>query len=87
MLKLIIIMKNVEYKPSDFSAEYPWSCVFETAEHEIVAMNVMKILKRTGNEFRDLSFDEYKIERLKDGNFSGIEEGYFNEVIWFYAVL
>jgi len=37
--------------------------------------------KRTGNKFRDLSWQEYKKERLKDSNFSYIEEEYFNNVV------
>lgn len=67
-------------KPSDFII-YPWSSVAGKAESETIALNIMKILKRTGNEFRDLSFDEYKEERLKDGNYSDMEKPYFDSVI------
>jgi len=67
-------------KPSDF-CEYPWSSVCENAESEIVAKNIMVILKKTGDEFRPLSWDEYKEERLKDGSFSENEKHYFNKVI------
>ena len=52
-------------KPSDF-LEYPWNSVTKNSEYETIALNIMVILKRTGDEFRELSFDEYKTERLKD---------------------
>lgn len=67
-------------KPSDYCIK-PWDSVFQTAEHEIIAVNIMRILKRTGNEFRELTWDEYKTEREKDGNFTLREEVYFNDVI------
>lgn len=57
-------------KPSFFSSKYPWDSVFGKSECETIAQNIMKILQRTGDEFRTLSFEEYKDERLKDGNFS-----------------
>lgn len=66
--------------PSQFIT-YPWSSVYGKAECETIAMNIMVILKRTGDIFRDLSFDEYKKERLKDGNFTESEKGYFEQVI------
>lgn len=65
-------------KPSDFT-NYPWSSVFQKTENEVVALNIMKILSRTGNEFRPLSWDEYQSERRKDGNFSLSEKKYFGE--------
>jgi hypothetical protein len=68
--------------PSDFTME-PWDSVLHKTEAEVVAVNVMVILKRTGNTWRDLTWDEYKKERLKDGNFSDIEQGYFTQVIRF----
>jgi hypothetical protein len=43
----------------------------------------MKILKRSGNEFRDLSYDEYKAHRINDGDFSPSEKHYFSAVIKF----
>lgn len=70
-------------KPSDFTS-YPWDCVLNVAhkaENEMIAQNIMIILKRTGNEFRPLTWDEYKTERLKDKGFSDIEKGYFDAVI------
>lgn len=53
-------------QPSDFCT-YPWSCVFMNAEREIVALNIMKILRRTGDQWREISWDEYLSERQKDG--------------------
>lgn len=67
-------------KPSDFTS-YPWSSVFQKTENEVIAQNIMKILERTGNKFRPLSWEEYQTERQKDKNFSVIEKKYFNEVI------
>jgi hypothetical protein len=69
-------------KPSNFT-KFPWNSVLEKSESETVAQNIMKILKRTGNIFRELSWEEYKSERQKDGNFSDIEKSYFDEVIKF----
>lgn len=67
-------------KPSDF-LEYPWSLVTQNSECETIALNIMVILKRTGDEFRELTFDEYKTERLKDGGFTEGEKHYFDQVI------
>jgi len=50
-------------------------------ESEMIAQNIMIILKRTGNKFRPFSWEEYKAERLKDGNFGEGEKEYFNKVI------
>jgi len=55
--------------------------VTRKAECEIVIENIITILKRTGDEWRKLEWDEYKTERLKDGHFSDIEQGYFNRVV------
>ncbi len=66
--------------PSDFT-NYPWSSVLQNSESETIAVNIMKILKRTGNTWRELTFEEYKKEREKDGHFTSKEELYFNDVI------
>jgi hypothetical protein len=73
-------MDNNMIKPSDFLKEHPWSCVFNQSEYETISLNVMVILKRTGDKWRELSWDEYKSERLKDGNF-GAERNYFDKVV------
>lgn len=66
-------------KPSNYTS-FPWDSVSQNTETEIVAQNIMKILKRTGDTFRILSWEEYKEERMKDGNFSENECGYFLNV-------
>lgn len=68
--------------PSDFKV-FPWSSVSKNSETETIAQNIMIILSRTGNEFRELSWDEYKEERLKDGGFSDRERAYFDKSIGF----
>ena len=70
-------------KPSEFK-NHPWNSVLQSSECETIAANIITILKRTGDNFRPLTYDEYKYERLKDGNYSGIEEGYFNKVIDYF---
>lgn len=70
-----------DYKPSDFAKVMPMSCIFYQAEYEIIASNIMIILERTGNQFRKLSWREYKKERLEDGDFTDDEKYYFNKVI------
>jgi hypothetical protein len=67
-------------KPSDFTI-HPYSSILKKSEAETIAVNIMVILKRTGNAFRPLSYDEYKAERLKDGNYTDAEEYYFKQVI------
>ena len=67
-------------KPSNFKNASTMGSIFRRSEHETVAKNVMKILARTGDTFRLLSWDEYKAERQKDGNFSERESGFFNDV-------
>lgn len=67
-------------QPSDFT-NYPWGSVAQKSESETVALNIMRILKRTGNTFRPLSWEDYKEERLKDTGFSETERKYFDEVI------
>ncbi|GAG60152.1 unnamed protein product [marine sediment metagenome] len=71
-------------KPSDFCKKHPWTSVMKNAEHEVIAANVMVILKRTQDIFRPLKWDEYKQERLKDNNFSDRERLYFNNVIGYF---
>jgi len=67
-------------KPSNFTAQ-PWSSVAQSSEAETIARNIMVILKRTGDTFRNLSWEEYSQERKKDGKFSEREKKYFNQVI------
>lgn len=67
-------------KPSNYTT-HPWNSVLQNSESETIAVNIMVILKRTGDTFRDLSWEEYKEERLKDKNFSEREKNYFDKVI------
>ncbi len=67
-------------KPSDFT-NHPFESVLQHTEDEIVAANIMKILKRTGDTFRPLTKEEYTIERLKDGSYTLKELGSFDKVI------
>ncbi len=70
--------------PNHFQNKSSMASVFQKREHEIIASNIMTILARTENSFRDLSWEEYKSERLKDSNFSENEKYYFNEVIPYF---
>jgi hypothetical protein len=65
--------------PSLFTA-FPMDSILQKSECETIAQNIMVILKRTGNEFRNLDWEEYKKERKKDGNFSTMEETFFIRV-------
>lgn len=69
-------------KPSNFLS-VAFDSVLKNSECETVARNIMVILNRTGNEWRVLSWDEYKQERLKDGNFTESEKAYFDKVFGF----
>lgn len=77
-------MKTETLKPSNFT-NFPWDSILQKTESEIVAQNIMKILERTRNEFKELSWEEYQEERLKDKNFSTIEKSYFNKVVNYCA--
>lgn len=67
-------------KPSNFLIR-PWDSVLNNFQSEIVALNIMKILARTDNIFRELSWEEYHTERLKDGDYKDSEKEYFDRVI------
>lgn len=67
-------------KPSDFT-KHPFDSIFSKNEHEVIARNIMVILSKTGNIFRQLSWDEYVDYRLKDGSFTGKEKYYFDKVL------
>lgn len=77
-------------KPSNYT-NAPMGSVAQKAEPEWVAQNIMKILARTGDTWRVLSWEEYMEERLKDsatdkgGGFSRYEQKYFDMVIDYCA--
>lgn len=59
----------------------------ENSECETVAKNIMVILARTGDTFRELTEEEYRAERIKDyennpkgGGYSYIESQIFDRV-------
>ena len=66
--------------PSDFTV-FPTDSVKQNHQTEQIAINIMVILKRTGDTFRPLDWEEYKKERLEDGHFTESERGYFDKVI------
>lgn len=67
--------------PSMFT-DFPTDSVLQKHESEIIARNIMVILSRTGNVFRELTWEEYKLERLKDKDFSEGEKYFFDQVIY-----
>lgn len=67
-------------KPSNFKTK-PISSVLQKSESETIACNIMVILSRTGDTFRPLSWNEYRTERKKDGDFREEEKPYFDRVI------
>lgn len=69
-------------KPSNFTS-FPYLSILKDSDSETIARNIMIILERTGDEFRPLSWEEYREERLKDRNFSNREKAIFEEVIPF----
>ena len=69
-------------QPSDFTRT-AFDSVLKNSECETIARNIMVILSRTGNQFRLLSWDEYKEQRTKDGNFTESEKQYFDRVVGF----
>jgi hypothetical protein len=79
-------MQSMQYhpnpqKPSDFSV-LPVGSYFGKFHAELMFLNIMKILNRTGNKFRRLSLKEYKLERNKDENsYNNDEETWFKWVV------
>ncbi len=67
-------------KPSDFNA-FPSNSVIGSYEYEEVARNIMLILARTGDTFRYLEWDEYRLERQNDGHFTENEQIYFDRIV------
>jgi hypothetical protein len=66
--------------PSHFTRP-PFDSVVQDEPCEATARNIMIILSSTGNKWRKLSFAEFKKKRLKDGNWSDIEQQCFDKVI------
>ena len=57
---------TVGITPKDFST-MPMNSISKNWESERVATNIMVVLGRTGNTWRELTWDEYLAERIKDG--------------------
>lgn len=72
--------------PKDFRT-FPYDSVFHNSERENIARNIMVILARTGDTWRELSVEEYLQERIKDGGGDtynwqhGSESSMFPEVV------
>ena len=79
-------MNKAKTSPEEFIGEY-WGSVFQNAQTEWVWNNAIKILFRTGNQWRELPWDEYILERKKDaatdkgGGFDESEKSYFEKVL------
>lgn len=71
-------------KPSDFIKTFPMDSITQSWESERVALNIMVILSRTGDQFRELTWEEYKEEREKGDEFSGLEKRHFDGVIDYF---
>ena len=66
-------------KPSDFTKPI-YNSLFRESNAEFIFSNIMIILERLGNEWINLSWEQYKQERQKDGNFNEKELDYFEQV-------
>lgn len=60
-------------RPSQYLTP-PREGVLHNEDAEYVALNIMVILVREGNRFKELSWDTYKKHRLLDGNFNETKE-------------
>ena len=69
----------MKLKPSHFVA-HPFNSATQNCECEVVAANIMRILKRTGDKFRPITPEEYTKERKKDGGYSKAEITCFHKV-------
>jgi hypothetical protein len=69
-----------ELRPKDFTCE-PWDSVLRNKESEIIARNIMKILARTGNTFRPITWEEYVIKRKEDTTECTDSESTFYQVV------
>ena len=80
LTSVVGIINRIDMKPSNFTKQ-PIASVLQKSEAETIARNIMVILKRTGDSFRPLSWDEYKAERLKDGHFTESENGILTKLL------
>lgn len=52
--------------PSNYCSQ-PMGSIEQKSEVETIACNIMRMLKRTGDTFREFTFEEYEKIRLADG--------------------
>lgn len=64
--------------PSDFT-NHPFDSLVQSFNAEIVACNIMKIMKKKGNKWEKLTWEKYKEERQV--NFHEEEKDYFEKVV------
>ena len=74
-------METTTLTPKDFATIFPLRSRFGKAEAEMVALNIMVILARTGNIWRKLEWNEYTRERVKDGALTDSDQYYFEKVV------
>jgi hypothetical protein len=71
----------MDIRPSDFTCIFPTQSKGKDPLCEAVILNIMIILARTGDTFRELPFSEYKQRRKTDGGYTKIEKKLFPKVI------
>lgn len=72
-------MKTKRSKPSHYTTRQVGSKA-NKLEIELIVANIMKILARTGDVFRELTLKEYIKERNKDDHkYNSVEERWFEE--------
>lgn len=78
-----MIKNNENVVPSNYCS-LPMGSISQKSETETIACNIMRTLKRTGDTFRQLTFEEYKKIRLQDGDVEfdiNNEKPYFERAI------
>lgn len=68
-----------DLRPSDFTG-FPSNSNMQKCEAEEVAENIMRIKARLGDAWIELSWREYKRERMKDDEFSAAEKELFLDI-------
>lgn len=79
-----ILILVLPVQPSDLKFIEPMGCVFKKAEAETIALNIIRILSRRGNTWRELGFEEYCTIRKGHGASEQdmvLEKPYFDKVL------
>ena len=80
-------MKSInELNPSQFRG-HPYSSKVGKTEAEVIARNIIVIQKRTGDTFRELTWEEYQKERLGDAEHDSNRFVEWAEKPWFERVM